>query len=500
MDQALRGGSKVTAAADDRTNTVVFAAPGETVKIIENMLTELDANPATVVTIKSFHLKVADADEVSRLITSIFTGEAAGTQVHGVGDQPLRARVSAVAELRTNTVVVTGPASVMTVIEDLIKELESNPSGEQKMKSFHLKFADATATAAALEATLDQSGGRRRRGPGVLERVSVTPDARTNTVFVTGPGDVIRDAEKIVAELDTSPAMETPVKFFHLKLADAGTAARLITGFFVPGGDAARRGAAANPAERSPINAQADDRSNTLVVHAPAEAMKIAEQIINEIEMQPWLSYDIHSYALTSADADATAKLITSIFAPDATSAQGSGKNQALKAAVIATADSRTNSVVVTAPQESLKAIDALIKLLDSNPGTGSDMKVFQLQYADAESASKLIQSMFPQAQSSLGIGPRNQAGPTNQLLLHMPLVIASADDRTNTLVVTAPADVLKVVEALVRQLDANPASKQTFFIYRLRNGKSADMASVMNQLFGGTMGSGSRTSSGQYN
>ena len=491
LDQALKGTVKITAAADDRTNTVIVAGPTETLKFIEDMLQRLDANPATIVTIKSYHLKTADADEASRVIMSVFGSEGPGTQIHGLGDQPLRGRISAVPEYRTNTVVVTAPASVMTVIEDLIKELESNPSGEQKIKSFQLKFADAAATAAALESSLDPSGGRRRRGPGLLERINVTPDPKTNSIIVSGPADALRDAEKIIADLDKNPAMDTPTQFFHLKMADVGTASKIINGFFSPSGDPARK----NPNERNPVNVQIDDRSNTLIVHAPPEAMKVAEQIIKEIESQPWLQYDVHSYALTFADADATAKLITSLFASDA-GAQAA-KPPTLRTYVIASADTRTNSVVVTAPPENLKAVDALIKLLDSNPGTGSDMKVFQLQYADAESAAKLIQSMFPQPGLGVGYGPQSRGGgQINQLLLHMPLVITSADDRTNTLVVTAPADVLKVVEALVHQLDANPASKQTFFIYRLSNGKSADMANVMNQLFGANVGSSSRTTS----
>jgi general secretion pathway protein D len=496
IDQALKGTVKITAAADDRTNTVIVAGPTETLKFIEDMLQRLDANPATIVTIKSFHLKTADADEASRVIMSVFGAEGPGTQIHGVGDQPLRARVSAVPEYRTNTIVVTAPQSVITVVEDLIKELEANPAGEPKIKSYQLKYADAAATATALESSLDTSGGRRRRGPGVLERISVTPDTKTNSIIVSGPADALRDAEKIIADLDKNPAMETPTQFFHLKMADVGSAAKIISGFFTPSGDAAHR----NPNERTPVNIQIDDRSNTLIVHAPPEAMKVAEQIIKEIEMQPWLQYDVHSYALTFADADATAKLITSLFAGDA-GAQAT-KPPAMRTYVIASADTRTNSVVVTAPPENLKAVDALIKLLDSNPGTGSDMKVFQLQYADAESAAKLIQSMFPQTNAGLGVGQGSSnrgGGQINQLLLHMPLVIASADDRTNTLVVTAPADVLKVVEALVHQLDANPASKQTFFIYRLSNGKSADMANVMNQLFSANVGTGSRTTSSSY-
>ena len=485
VDQALHGG-RVTAAADDRTNTVVVAGPSATITVIEEMLKSLDANPATVVTIKSFHLKTADAGEVSALITAIFGGETAGSQIHGVGgDGPLRTRISAVAEYRTNTVVVTGPASAMDVVQTLINELEASPSGEGTVKSFHLKYADATAVGAALESALDQPGSRRRRGPGAMERISVTPDPRTNTVIISGPADAIHQAEKLVTDLDADPTQGSATRFFHLQMADAGTAAKLISGFFDPTQGGARRGGAN---EHVSVNAQADDRSNTVVVNAPPEAMKAVEQIIKEIEQQPWLSYDIHTYHLQYADADATSKLITSIFTPDQGGA-AAPKNQPLRTVVLASADTRTNSVVVTAPQESLKVIDSLVKLLDSNPGTSSDMKVFQLQYADAESAAKLIENMFPQPGQLSGGGPgRGPAlsGPGTQILLHMPLVITSADDRTNTLVVTAPADVLKVVETLVRQLDSNPASKQTFFIYRLRNGQSAEMAYVMNQLFGG--------------
>jgi general secretion pathway protein D len=478
VDQALHGG-KVTAAADDRTNTVVVAGPAETVKVIEDMLKELDANPAQVVTIRSFHLKTASADEVSSLITSVFNGEGSGTQIRGVGggDQPLRAHISAVAEYRTNTVVVTAPQEAMAAIEMLIKELESNPSGEQQIKSFHLKYADATAAATALESAL---GGFRRRGPGALERVVVTPDPRTNTVIISGPTDSIREAETLLVKLDTNPTEGSVIRYFHLKMADAGTAAKMIDGFFQPA-----EGKKSGGAEHAGVNAQADDRSNTVVVSAPPDAMKTVEQIIKEIEMQPWVSYDIRSYTLTYADADATAKLISSIFAPDQNPNNPYTKNQAARAAVITASDDRTNSVVITAPQESLKVIDAIIKMLDANPGMNSEMKVFPLQYADAESASKLIQTMFPQPNS----GQHPPPGASGLLLTHMPVVITSADDRTNTLVVTAPSDVLKVVETLVRQLDSNPASKQTFFIYRLRNGQAVDMAYVLNQLFGNTQG-----------
>ena len=488
VDQALHGG-KVVAASDDRTNTVVIAGPAETIKIIESMIHDLDANPATVVTIHSYHLKIADAESVARLIMAVFEGEGTN-QIRGAGEGPMRAHVSAVPEYRTNTVVVTAPSNVQTVIEGLVKELESNPSGEATYRSFHLKYADATTTADALASILNQN--RRRYGPGNMERVNITPDVRTNTVIVTGPTEQLREAERIIHDLDANPTDGTETKFFHLQMADADTVAKMIGNFFNPP-DAQRRAQQGqlplhDLLRHAGVNAQADERSNTVLVTAPTDAMQTIDQLIRQVETQPWVNYDIRSYSLTYADADATAKLISSVFAPDQPTAAGAvpGKPSAVRTKVVAAPDERTNTVVVTAAPESLKVIDALVKLLDSNPGTGEDMKVFPLQYADAAAAATLIQSMFPQPGGTSSGGRSSYASsstpPPN--MPKMPVVIAAADERTNTLVVTAPGDVLKVVETLVKQLDSNPASKQTFFIYRLRNGQSDDMAFVMNQLF----------------
>ena len=72
--------------------------------------------------------------------------------------------------------------------------------------------------------------------------------------------------------------------------------------------------------------------------------------------------------------------------------------------------------------------------------------------------------------------------------------VTASADDRTNTLVVSASPDVLKVIEGVIKDLDSNPATDQAVFIYHLKNGQAGNMAGVLNDIFG-TGGSVARTS-----
>jgi general secretion pathway protein D len=63
--------------------------------------------------------------------------------------------------------------------------------------------------------------------------------------------------------------------------------------------------------------------------------------------------------------------------------------------------------------------------------------------------------------------------------------VTASADARTNTVVISGPAETLKVVDDMLNQLDANPATEQSFFMYSVKNGQSQNMANVLNSLFG---------------
>ncbi len=475
IDQALHGG-KVTAAADDRTNTVIVAGPTETVKLIEGMLKDLDGNDSVVSSIRSFHLKSADATSVAHVIESMFHQESEGQAK--LSEAGVRARVSASAEDRTNTVVVTAPIGAMAVIEGIIKDLENNPGIDPNIRSFHLKFADAPSIEKLLVAVFED-GRERRRSPGQKqEHISATADARTNTVVVTGSPEALRIVSQLVTDLDASPNSGADVKFFHLKHADSVSAAKTIMNFFKPADGQPKP----DSTKYIGVNATADDRTNTVMVTAPTESMKVVEQIVQEMEADPTTVYQFRSYSLTYADATATAKQLSTMFTPDPQAAADRSKappKDALHEKVIVTADDRTNSVMVTAPVETLEVIDGMIKMLDANPAAASDLQVFQLQYADADSAAKLIDSIFdPEGPETTG---RRSADPNRR----PSKVHASADDRTNSLVVTAPGDLLKVVDRIIRQLDANPSSQETFFIYRLRNAQSKNLELVLNEMFG---------------
>ena len=156
-----------------------------------------------------------------------------------------------------------------------------------------------------------------------------------------------------------------------------------------------------------------------------------------------------------------------------------------------------SNSLILTSTEANIRRIMEIIRAIDVHVSEVSQVKVFQLQNANATSAARLITEIFKQDQTGQQQQPgmpfgfrrafvapgQTEASGTDQR--SMARVTASADERTNTLVVSAPPDMLKVIEDVVHELDADPAEQQAVFIYPVKNGSAVNMESTLNNLFG---------------
>lgn len=185
------------------------------------------------------------------------------------------------------------------------------------------------------------------------------------------------------------------------------------------------------------------------------------------------------------------------------------------------TANASSNALVVTDTSANIRRIVQIVAALDTSVADASEVKVFQLQYANATNAAKLInevfgtqgsgsrsnnqQQQFPffmrqfmggggfgGGQGGGGPGGGGQGGGaggnnTTQGGRRGATISASADERTNTVVVTGPVDILRVVERVVKEIDANPAAEQSVLIYNLKNAQAVNLESVLNNLFNST-------------
>ncbi|HUU68578.1 MAG TPA: secretin N-terminal domain-containing protein, partial [Planctomycetota bacterium] len=170
-------------------------------------------------------------------------------------------------------------------------------------------------------------------------------------------------------------------------------------------------------------------------------------------------------------------------------------------------ANAASNSLILTDTEANIRRIVEIVQALDTHLGTVADIKVFQLQYANATSVAKLINDVFKeetttqQQTSPFGGGsrrfrmPGGEESSTSSDDRRKEKVVASADDRTNTVVVSASTEVLKVIESMIRELDSNPSAEQAVLIYRLKNAKAANLAKVLNDLFTVRSSTGQTTS-----
>ncbi|MDB5326313.1 MAG: gspD 1, partial [Phycisphaerales bacterium] len=183
------------------------------------------------------------------------------------------------------------------------------------------------------------------------------------------------------------------------------------------------------------------------------------------------------------------------------------------------TSNASSNVLIITDTSANIKRVVKIVASLDTSVADQVDVKVFKLNYADSTSAAKLVNDVFgnlsdARTQGSnaaaqgggggggggnggggggfgggfgrfFGGGGGGGGGGNNRRTSGK--VTASSDTRTNSVVVSGPADTLKIVDTVIKQLDANPAVDQVVYVYRLRNAQALNIEQVLNALFNGT-------------
>jgi general secretion pathway protein D len=182
------------------------------------------------------------------------------------------------------------------------------------------------------------------------------------------------------------------------------------------------------------------------------------------------------------------------------------------------TANQDSNSLVVTDTQSNVRHIVELIAALDSSAGSVSSMKVFPLKNADPTEMAQLVTSLFQTPSTGQGAGGRDGPGfgpfgpgggaaaaavlaaarggrgggtpntgrstrGSSQASRGTP-VVAVADPRTYSVIVTASREALIEIGEIIAQLDSSAARKQKVFVYTMENGDVKQVEAILKNLF----------------
>ena len=281
--------------------------------------------------------------------------------------------------------------------------------------------------------------------PLLPEEASLTANESSNALVLTDRQASIQRIAKIITALDTSISGISTIRVFSLQFADATELEEVIEDIFEPpvssrdrerdarreeflrrfgrgDGDGRSRSSSSGISEArqavSHVVAEADERTNSLVVAAPEETMPIIEEVVKQIDRNIDAITEIEVFRLQHADAVETAQILTDLFDDQEEENQagfrfGRGgffgreggerrsreqdQNQRLQQqnTVAAVADPRTNSVIVSASGELMSQIGKMILQLDEDNSKKQKVYVYALEHADADNVAEILRGMF---------------------------------------------------------------------------------------------------------
>jgi type II secretory pathway component GspD/PulD (secretin) len=187
---------------------------------------------------------------------------------------------------------------------------------------------------------------------------------------------------------------------------------------------------------------------------------------------------------------------------------RGSTASGPVNTRVIAVADEQSNSLIVSVPDDVLPMVEDLINKLDQRIADVTELKVFTLKNADPQEMADLLASLFPDetsnnnsnnAQQQFRFGGPFQFGPggggrgggrgnagaaQSERMKKMGKVVAVADARTSSLIVSAASELMPQIEKMIEQLDSSSARKQNVYVYSLENADPQQMYEILQEMF----------------
>ncbi|MFM1821871.1 MAG: hypothetical protein RI967_137 [Planctomycetota bacterium] len=471
---------KVIAAAG--SNALLLVGPPSDLEEAEKLVAPLDERPALdSVDAKTFALVNADAARIAPLVQRLLSDQQ-DTDPRIVLERMRRTRgqidatppVRVEADARTNSLIVSGAARIMSVAEGLIRELDRE--GDLGARNWTV-FTPAKAAAASLadeaRRILDATG------TSGTNRVELSALPQSGTIVVTGSAEATERAKALLAELDAK-AFATPEADFRvvqLKHVAPDVVASALNAVLL---DRSRWPAALVAAAKAgaPVvepKVVADPLNARVLVTAPSDLMPVASRVVEELDRprDGEGPAEIRVYALSQASAPEVAKAVEQALA-----ARAASQPSLRKASV--SAEPTSNSVVVAADPAQLDEVDAVIRAIDvRGPRDAARVRTVFLKSARAGQMAPLVEEL-------LASEMRIERGRGAQPAANEPPLRVIADERLNAVVISATPTALDAAEEMLRQLDVAPGveSGRMVRVLGVRNAEASEIARSLVDLF----------------
>ena len=352
-------------------------------------------------------------------------------------------------------------------------------------------------------------GQRNNPAPGIQGTVKVDVDPATGIITLVGEANDVLLVQQAIKELSENAAKSQPsTKRILLNNVLSTAIAESLQELYDANYAAGNGKASITPLETP----------NSLLVVGQPESVNVIEQLVKtiDVDLGAKAGADFRVFRLEHISAaDAKARLDAYFGQGE----QGGGENQLPSSPVTMIVDYRSNSLTVRgAPQLLAQAANILYELDVDRSGAVNVVRVFKLKNTLASDMASVLQDAingqqpnagngFNPNQQTQGIQADNQNVSPEQSRLRSAMlqlrtingngeiieggimfdVRVTADQNSNSVVVTGPEASMALIKELIEQLDTLPAAETQIKVFQIINGDAQTLLDMLNNLFNST-------------
>ncbi len=349
-----------------------------------------------------------------------------------------------------NALIITDSADNIKRFLEFVSRLDGADS-ILKMRVLELKNAEANEITRILTEFI-----RREGSTSPVKAVKIIPDVRSNSLVVTATEDNLKLVGDLVAQLDQKTGAVIRIKGYSIKGASAAEMAATLSNLLRAEQQAKLRGfqwydeaKIAEIASAFPLKAVADAKTNTVIVTATETQLELVDRVIQALDF----TRSVKVYSLRFADPKELSALLTQM-------------TQSQFPPALIQADSRTQSIFVTATEDQLKTIDLLIAEADRQVADSVKMKVYALKNAEASEITEMLSGVF-----------KTQPG-----VLGKPVDVIP-NKRTGSILVKGPAEYFSIIDDLIQHLDNIPRDEEVTYVAQLKSANAKSVSEILRNL-----------------
>ncbi|MFB0987340.1 MAG: secretin N-terminal domain-containing protein, partial [Phycisphaerales bacterium] len=372
---------KAVIISDDRANALVIAAGNDTFEVIERLAGDLDVESiGSVADIRVVPIVRGGLDRIADAVTRVMDRRYADLPA----DVARRQKPLVITDPRTNSLLIAASTEDLRSIEDLVERLADTPMNSAvEIEVLTLETGSAREIAPRIESLMRDRMQSLGESEAPSDRVSIEPLEGSNALVIAASREnqvVVRELVDLLMKAQNDRIGGQSVEIITVARNRASDLVDLVDELYVST-ENRRRG-------EEVVRVTADDRLNAILASgAPADIEAIRNLVSRLDSERPGAVVEVKYLPLASANVLETVALIESVLngggrrgragqlgtvmrylqqmdgvtPGDDPSRMDVEVSSAIRDSISLTPDVRTNTVIVSAPRESMALIERMI-------------------------------------------------------------------------------------------------------------------------------------------